>query len=278
MSYALAFWRPNRSQCKALNQILASPLRRALGLHRSASGIRTLWEFGIPTINTIRLRCILQAVSRAYRSAADGNALPSILVEDAKSFKPAKTAAYCRPFVQEVAEVQAAHPAAAKLPIAKKQLDSICKAAMVKEWHALSSLKARAIKPELDCPRYISVDSKPLVCIRARLRLASALTPRRRFIYGLTNTDKCECGLVGDTEHVLMKCTKFNADRSVCSTGLLELYSPVKLTLALVLGQPPPLPADRTLHNEKSFLKLWHEQCLQITGVFLLSIDRRSRL
>jgi hypothetical protein len=77
---------------------------------------------------------------------------------------------------------------------------------------------------------------------------------------------------------VLMKCTKFNAERSICSTSLLDLYSPVKLTLALVLGQPPPLPADKTLHNEKSFLKLWHEQCLQITGVFLLSIDRRSRL
>jgi hypothetical protein len=37
MSYAFAFWRPNKTQLRILNQIIATPLRRALGLHRSVS-------------------------------------------------------------------------------------------------------------------------------------------------------------------------------------------------------------------------------------------------
>ena len=41
MSYALAFWRVNKGQEWKLNQILAAPLRRAFGLHNSASAVRT---------------------------------------------------------------------------------------------------------------------------------------------------------------------------------------------------------------------------------------------
>ena len=82
MSYALAFWRLTKAQERILDQVLAVPLRRALGLHRSASAIRTLWECGVPTISTVRRRAIVQSVSRAVRCSDQRNPLPSLLVRD----------------------------------------------------------------------------------------------------------------------------------------------------------------------------------------------------
>ena len=84
--------------------------------------------------------------------------------------------------------------------------------------------------------------------------------------------------MVGDTNHVLMHCKKFSKERSVCSDLLAGLYAPVVLTRNLILGLPPPLPSDKTLHRERSYLKHRHEQCLSITGKLIEAIDRRYKL
>ena len=52
----------------------------------------------------------------------------------------------------------------------------------------------------------------------------------------------------------------------------------IDLTPDLVLGLPPPLPPDPSLHSERTFLRLQHHACLAITGDFLLSIDKVTRL
>ena len=119
MTYSLAFWRPNKSQRWKLNQILASPLRRALGLHSSASAYRTLWECGIPTVETLRSVNMLQAVSRAYRSASNQNYLPSLLVSDIEDGVSGKSAMYCRPLRNEVKMIQHSFPLSAAPPIHK---------------------------------------------------------------------------------------------------------------------------------------------------------------
>ena len=82
MTYAIHLWRPTKSNYRTMNQIIASVLRRAAGLHKSASASRTMWEFGIPDIETYRSVIMLQSISRAYRSQRNGNFLPSILVND----------------------------------------------------------------------------------------------------------------------------------------------------------------------------------------------------
>ena len=187
-----------------------------------------------------------------------------------------KSAKYCRPFAAEVKEIQAAHPTAKSLPLARKQIDTICDDAMYREWRCLATPKARAVKPLLERPSYISLDPKPAVSIRARLRLSCALTPKRRFVYGLVDHDRCDCGLVGDTDHVLLRCVKFASERLVCSTHLLSLSVPVVLSRDVILGLPPPLPLDRTL--SKADIKLLHEQCLYFSGKFLEAIDRRFKL
>ena len=112
---------------------------------------------------------------------------------------------------------------------------------MRREWRRLSTAKGRVLKPVLDQPLYLAVDPKPTVCIRARLRLSCALTPKRRFIYGKAASDKCECGELGDTHHVLLRCRKFENDRSLCAVRLQALKPPVVLTRDVVLGLPPPV-------------------------------------
>ena len=105
MSYALGFWRLTITQSRILNQILAVPLRRALGLHRSASAIRTLWECSIPTVQTIRRVVLLQSVSRAVRSSDAGNLMPSLLRDDILRVDQDSGPAYCRPFKHELAAI-----------------------------------------------------------------------------------------------------------------------------------------------------------------------------
>jgi len=205
--------------------------------------------------------------------------LASILKEDLKALPPVHSPIYCRPLASELAEIQERFPLAKGLPIAKKHLDSICAVAMRREWFAHSTPRGRAIKPVLDRPRYISVDPKPVVGIRARLRLSSALTPKRRFTYKLVPTNKCECGMVGDTDHVLMHCQRLSKARLVCSTHLLRLLPPVVLTRDVILGLPPPIPVSYVpFRRNCPVLALRHEQCLFYTGKFIEAIDRRFHL
>jgi hypothetical protein len=236
LAYALAFWRPNKSQLRALTQIIATPLRHALSLHRSASAVRVLREFAIPTASALRVRCILQPVSRALRSE---KFLPSLLKEDlANHVEGQRSPIFCRSLASELSELSKLFPLAARVPLEKKLIDAVSKSAMRREWRSLSTPKGRAVKPVLERPLYITYDSKPTVSIRARLRLSSALTPKRRFIYGLAVNDRCECGMVGDTDHVLLQCPKFSKERSVCSDHLRALFPQVVMTRDIILGLP----------------------------------------
>jgi hypothetical protein len=281
ISYAIQYWRPNKTQLRTLNQIIATPLRRALGLHRTASALRTLWEFGIPDVESIRVRCFLQSISRAYRSHLSGNFLPTILINDitaaAKRDIDSSSSFYCRSIIDELHTMQIEHPSASKLPLDRKTLNAITATAMTTHWVANSTARARILKPSPDPPRYLYVDLKPVVCIRARLRLAVALTPQRKFIYRHTDSDQC-CGEAGTTEHVILRCNRFAGARAVCVRSLSNLSSPVILTLDLALGLPPPTPSPLPRHHKKQFLQDLHDQCLLITGAYLASIDTISRL
>ena len=111
--------------------IVAIPIRRALGLHRSASVLHACWDVGIPDIATLRTKCILQSTSRAFRSARAGNLLPQLLVDDLEAFnelavsQTSNSAFYNRPFVSEVKEIQQRFPTLVpQFPLEKKQIAS----------------------------------------------------------------------------------------------------------------------------------------------------------
>lgn len=286
MSYALHMWRPTKSNFNVMNQLVASVLRRAAGVHKSASAIRTLWEFGIPTFVTTRSVCLLQSVSRAIRSSLKGNFLPSVFVNDINNTTAAassstttsavSTAKYCRPLPHELVDLQQQYPLAQSLPLDRKQVKTFKTISTTNIFIQSSTPSAFSLKPSLDPPRYFSIDPKPIVCIRARLRLSSALTPRRKHIYGLIDSDQC-CGEKGDTKHVILHCQLYNSARTKCITELSKLYPPgITLTVNLVLGLPPPLPTG--IHLTKSSLRRLQDQCLAITGTFINAIDRVAHL
>jgi Reverse transcriptase (RNA-dependent DNA polymerase)/Endonuclease-reverse transcriptase len=279
MSYAAQFWRPTKSHFHDLNQLIAVPLRRALGLHRSTSAARVLWEFGIPDFESLRLKCFLQGINRAMRSAWNGNHLPAFLVRDIRDANISSPTFYCRPLSEEFKTICNSYPSASRLPVDKKSLKAIVTSSMGRFLTAnpFYKHKWRTIKPTAEQALYLSVDPKPIVCIRARLRLACALTPHRKLIYGLLSSDRC-CGETGDSDHVIMRCSKFTSARLKCIRELRQLYRPVDLSTHLVLGLPPPPPQDPELRKDKAFLKLLHHECLVITGEFLLAIDKIAHL
>ena len=99
-----------------------------------------------------------------------------------------------------------------------------------------------------------------------------ALSPKWHFIYGHVSSPNCEtCAVMGDDLHVLLHCKRFSAARDRCIARLNDLYFHIDLTYDLILGLPPPTP--KSFVREKTFLLFIHDQCLEITGAFLLEIN-----
>src|SRR5205809_342604 len=103
---------------------------------------------------------------------------------------------------------------------------------MTASWSHEASNKAIAVKSSHGVASYLSHDCKPVVCLRARLRLGVALTPLRRFIYRQVLSPMCpRCGVVGSTEHVVLHCAHFGVVRARCMDSLSALFFPVQLTM-----------------------------------------------
>ena len=100
------------------------------------------------------------------------------------------------------------------------------------EWRTSSRVKARhrLLKPRGGSGDYLSADAKPLVIIRARLRMGVALVPHRRHIYDSSISANCpRCNSPGTVEHVLMNCPNHASARSLLVVSLLGLG--IQLTL-----------------------------------------------
>jgi hypothetical protein len=208
ISYGLAFVRFNRSQISKLNQIMAMPLRRAMGLPRTASAVGAMWHCDVPSLSTTKLTVMLQCISRAHVSASKGNALPQLLVDDLRA-PVTKGPHYCRPFLNELNEVKAKHPDVAfSFPMSKAVIKSISQKALKSDWVAQSTVKHRRVKPSMGVSAFFKREAKPTLCIRSRICFSVALTPQRHHLYKHTPTPLCSaCGVVGDLDHVLLHCT-----------------------------------------------------------------------
>lgn len=278
LAYGIAFCRFNQQQLHKLDQILAAPLRRALALPKSASAIRTLWESGVPSVRAIRALDLIQTASRAVAAHANGVELAQLLAEQLQGDSTnSKSPVYCRPLVEEIRVIQRSYPVVARLPASQKATKSLLAQVATAEWQRRASSKAQIIKPHFGVASYLYIDPKPTSWLRSRLRLGVALTPMRKHLYKLQDSNLCQgCQVPGTSEHMVMWCEQFLIARAVCRAKLEQLYVPVELTMQLVLGEPPD-PPDR-FKKERRFLELWHEQCLGITGEFLIAINKEHPL
>src|SRR5512143_1516827 len=82
---------------------------------------------------------------------------------------------------------------------------------------AVTGTRLREIKSSVGLSFYLTHDAKPVVCLRARLRLDVANNSESKHRRGLSETSSCSrCGNSSDTrQHLLMVCRVFDDIRTV---------------------------------------------------------------
>jgi len=134
--------------------------------------------------------------------------------------------------------------------------------------------KLREVKTTMSPAFYILHETKPQVCLRARLRqdvANNAVSLNRR---GLLETTQCQrCGYYeDDREHLLLYCPRFADLRETAIRELRALSPPTELTLQLLLADESIYPNGKVTKRRTMMLC----RSLEITGQFLLDIHRRS--
>lgn len=260
-----------------LTQVLALPLRRALGLPRSTSAQRTIWEYALPDVGSIQMRTLLQYYNRScshFRS--DPNSLPALFASDVSDLAPPDPA---RPSSHQ--SVPALLKSALtlfpdlKFPATTATINKHIAQLATSHWENTAKHHHRVSKPDSDTPLYLSVDKMPAAVIRGRLRLDKALSFEVMWKYKSIASPRCHhCDVLGSVSHILLYCPVFQIQRAKCTAALQNLYYPIELTMSLLRGEPPPRPRDRTLHSEQKFLHSTHIKCLNITGEYLTAVSR----
>jgi hypothetical protein len=175
----------------------------------------------------------------------------------------------------ELREVQDKFALAKALPLDAKRIKAITNESMASEFRRVATAKALDRKPAVGQSRYLEADNKPIVCIRARLRLGVALTPQRHHIYKHQPTAACSCGGgIGDVAHVLMACNKHNQARSACQSALKNVFYGVPMTLELLLGERPDMsafPAD--CRDVRSTLASALPECIKLINLFICDLS-----
>src|SRR5262245_43847333 len=93
--------------------------------------------------------------------------------------------------------------------------------------------------------------------------VASSKFQMRRWIQSLPRPPRC--------------CLRFGTLRGrQCIAGLSRLHYPISLSFSLLLGQAPPPPEGvyRDLRKERKFLAKIHDECLEVTGKYLVAVNK----
>src|SRR3954452_119281 len=115
-----------------------------------------------------------------------------------------------------------------------------------------------------------SHDSKPVVCLRARLRQDVANNSQSRFRRSLSTSSSCtRCSYVEDSrEHMLLHCPAFSSSRSIAISKLSSLVPSVPFDVRTILGC-----YDASSHKPSKKRKIRLGEVLNITGEFLMAIN-----
>jgi hypothetical protein len=271
ITYGFAFLPLPVGFANKITQIIAAPLRRALGLPKNSSAARVLWEYGLYDVHTLHLKALLEALMRSQRCLDNEVVLAGELAVDfraaAAAVVPIKSAKFCRPLahsiVDQLAAVGLQEPPADKAAL-KTLLDSVA----VAKFTTKAKPGQVAVKPTMAPLAYLQQDPKPDVCTRARVRLGVALSFDRLLLYKKRDSDACDLchtGERGTLEHLLLACPVLHVPRSTCANALSELDVP--LSMAVIQGL---LPDDLT--------KKQHKDVLAISADFLKAVSRRHFL
>jgi len=233
-------------------------MRRCLGLPAKTSTAAVLYEIGIPRLFVLREWLLMKEAGRSAQIRED--------MEEQEE----EGAEYCRTIAQEIREI------GRKWGVLPTQdLEQAYRVRSSEAWmQCTRGKKLRDVKATMGPAFYILHQTKPQVCLRARLRqdvANNAVSLNRR---GLLETTQCQrCGhYEDDREHLLLYCPRFADLRGTVVRELRALCPPVELTLPLLLADESVYPNVKV--TKRRAMALCHS--LDITGRFLLNIHRRN--
>ena len=221
ITYSLQILELNQQQQQNLDQIIARPLRKALGLRRSTSALRVMWEFGVPPIRPSLAKIYLQSIFRSYclRETKLANLPYHDFVAYANDPVPTKH----RTLPHFAFDLLQRHHL--QLPDLNKYLiDYVARKEWLQWWAANARHSAQLLKPEPGPARYLRIDHPTAARARARLRLR--VSPTRYFLHKINKISSPNCTYCDavDTEaHVLLFCRSTVALRTECRSRLMAL-------------------------------------------------------
>ena len=274
LQYILPFTRFSKVQLDSFSHIIARPLKTCLGLPRKTSSAAVLCDFGIADIMTLRDKELLLQYCRSMKDRHEYDSLPTLLYQDTfqalcSSITPSgpKFAVSIAEEIREIMEEWDLEDCNSSRDVLKQQ-----QVTMDKRWkQAKSGIRLRKNKTSVFTSFYILHDSKPTVCLRARLRHDVANNSSSKFRRKLADSPRClRCGMNDDDrEHLLMHCSSFRSARQAASTALMCLEPSVVMTSNLIMGHIE----DDISKPSKKVKRHW-ASILDITGKFLLDINK----
>jgi hypothetical protein len=271
--YGLPFCNLTVKQIHTLNQIIAIPLRRALGLPRMAA-LTTLWEFNIPNVTDLITHTRIMLANRSYVGLSNNHSISATLAHDINQYKPEAHRRFCTPTAAHLFQLRTHLPPLPHLPATAESIKHFQDQTRLERRFHTSNENQWSIKTTLRLPPYLLHDPKPAVCIRARLRLKVALTYRNLARYGSRLSPLCPyCAVMGTAQHMLLDCPLFANERQECVKCLSRIGG-VVLSWSLILGSRPEFDSDCVLHRIPSYVTIKQREALQITANFLTSVSR----
>jgi hypothetical protein len=137
---------------------------------------------------------------------------------------------------------------------------------------AKTGVRLRELKTTVFTSFYLFHDPKPVVCLRARLRMDVANNSASRHHRGLESSPRCvRCNAPEDTrDHLLVECRAFADIRTITASKLGRLSPPVTLSSYSLMG----VVGDSHRKPSKAQIYQW-KQILDITGEMLQVINTR---
>jgi hypothetical protein len=233
----------------------------------------------LPDVGSIHTHCVLQTFNRSLLiSRSHPLSLPAMYANDVATHVPNPAHQYHNTLSSLCHSILKHIPSHFTIPLTSKALTSITALHATDHWIDTARQQYRIIKPSYAMCDYLSADWMPAAVIRARLRMGALSTHVRLWQSKTTDSPLCpSCHVEGDTVHMLLFCPVFRLLRDKCKEQLNALYYPVELNMEL-FGEPPPPPKDRTLYDEKKFLRTIHLNCLSITAEFLCAVSSKHFL
>jgi hypothetical protein len=245
ITYSMPFWRPTATDAAQLDQILAWPLRKVLGLPRSTHAASVLCDFGLLPISfTWDLNAFRFGIRALHPTMPADHPTMELYSIQADSDVSA------RPIIRRTAGktgTDRSHDYNLNLHfVTAKMAQTAVQDAFFRSWKAdLSTASTlKSVRADSTLATYLQLDDLANAKLRAAFRHNRAPTNRQLFLQGKAPAETCNCDCPSETiAHRLTECKLLQAPRQLATTRLAllcqDLAIQVPFSLSFVFGELP---------------------------------------